>query len=683
MSDKIKNEIKIGDHTRARIELYTVDGTGTPQTMFVPVLLDDITWTSEWACTPSKMTFTVLKEGALNFGMGTKAVLKINDEIIWTGYVMYKHRTSDVKLDCTAYDQLRYLKLKMWKSFEDVQCCSDPIKEILEDYELPIGEFDELDQVTQGDLVFDGKEALEVIDELMQKHSSSRENLVFFDKAGEICLKKLDNMRVTNQFFTAGEMEDWDYTSSIEESYNSIMIDVLEADGETHDRFITVEDEGNINRWGLLRYVAQSNEDPEAIETRAKWLLEVLNREVRTLKLQKVLGNPEIRGGSLIAVKLNLGDMLLYSWMVVREVTHTIGQDGYTMDITVTNEHLGFGDPQSPEGTFTVTKPTATESASGSAGGTAGSGGTGTYEERMWNMLRAEGFTAEATAGVLANAWAESGVDPKKNQVGGNAYGLFQWDDRKPKLISWCQSNGKDYTSFEGQMDYMLWEFYGGDTTWVAYANANCAGVTGFKNLVSHYTATVVFLRGFERAGVERLSERTAKAKEYYDKWGSYETIPGTDSGGSGVGTGVLGWPFADGAGTVTQPLGPAHGGTSTFDYYHRGWDISTRSGYGAGSPVLAVDSGTVYNAGWIDDSSYGQSVTIQHTSGLCTRYAHLYSINVSAGQKVRKGQQIGIEGGSGYGSLTNFKTHVHLEVLTSLPWGSILDPANYLHRNG
>lgn len=196
MSDKIKNEIKIGDHTRARIELYTVDGTGTPQTMFVPVLLDDISWTSEWACTPSKMTFTVLKEGALNFGMGTKAVLKINDEIIWTGYVMYKHRTSDVKIDCTAYDQLRYLKLKMWKSFEDVQCCSDPIKEILEDYELPIGEFDELDQVTQGDLVFDGKEALEVIDELMQKHSSSRENLVFFDKAGEICLKKLDNVRV-------------------------------------------------------------------------------------------------------------------------------------------------------------------------------------------------------------------------------------------------------------------------------------------------------------------------------------------------------------------------------------------------------------------------------------------------------------------------------------------------------
>lgn len=659
MSDKIKNEIKIGDHTRARIELYTVDGTGIPQTMFVPVLLDDISWTSEWACTPSKMTFTVLKEGALNFGMGTKAVLKINDEIIWTGYVMYKHRTSDVKIDCTAYDQLRYLKLKMWKSFEDVQYASDPIKEILEDYELPIGEFDDLTQATQGDLVFDGKEALEVIDELMQKHAAmSLENLVFFDKAGEVCLKKLDNMRVTNQFFTAGEMEDWDYTSSIEDSYNSIMIDVLEADGETHDRFITVEDEGNINRWGLLRYVAQSNEDVEAIQTRAERLLEMVNREVRTLKLQKVLGNPEIRGGSLIAVKLNLGDMLLYSWMVVREVTHTLGQDGYTMDMTVTNESLGFGDPVSPEGTFTVTKPTATESASGSSGGTAGSGGTGTYEERMWNMLRAEGFSAEATAGVLANAWAESGVEPTKHQYDGNAYGLFQWDDRKQKLINWCQSNGKDYTSFEGQMDYMLWEFYGGDSTWVAYANANCAGVTGFKNLVSHYTATVVFLRGFERAGVERLSERTAKAKEYYDKWGSYETIPGTGgSTGDGVATGSWTWPCP---GVSAEIITYA-------DHTNNAGDIKVP----AGTKVVACDGGYVdwvqpwdgrsaYQYVYIDNSTYGNCVRISHGNGYRTLYAHLSQINVTQGQAVSKGQQIGLSGNTG----RSFGPHLHLEIV-------------------
>ena len=666
-----KNEIITGDHTRAYIELYTVDGTGTPQKMFKPVLLDNISWYSEWACTPSKMTFTVLKDGVINFGMGTKAVLKINDDVEWSGYVMHKHRTKDVKIECTAYDNLRYLKVKLYQSFENVQNAADPVKKILDMLELPVGEIDELKQATQGDVVFDGKEALEVIEELIGSHAAlSLENLVFFDKAGKIYLKKLDNMRVTNQFFTAGEMEDWDYTTSIEDSYNSIMIDVLQSDGETHDRFVTVEDEGNINRWGLLRYVAQSNEEIEAIESKAKVLLELLNREVRTLKLTKVVGNPQIRGGSMIAVKLNLGDMLLYSWMVVKEVTHTIGQDGYWMDMTVTNENLGFADPVSPDGVFTVTKPTSDTS------GVTGVGGTGTYEERMYNTLRANGFSAQSACGVLANAWAESGVEPTKQQIGGNAYGLFQWDDRKTKLMSWCQSGGYDYTSFEGQMAYFFYEFNGGDSTWISYANANCAGTSGFKNLISLESATTIFLRGFERAGVERLQERINKAHEYYDKWGQYTTIPGTSGSANGDGkyTGRMGWPFAGGGGTITQNF--SWNGKSG----HLGMDISTRSGTGAGSPVLAVDGGTVASAGWaVSHSSYGNEVNIKHKDGLYTRYAHLSAINVSAGQSVSKGQQIGVEGNTG----NSYGTHLHLEVHAGIPNGQRYDPAGYLHRNG
>lgn len=666
-----KNEIITCDHTRAYIELYTVDGTGTPQKMFKPVLLDNISWYSEWACTPSKMTFTVLKDGVINFGMGTKAVLKINDDVEWSGYVMHKHRTKDVKIECTAYDNLRYLKVKLYQSFENVQSAAEPVKKILDMFELPIGEIDELKQATQGDVVFDGKEALEVIEELIGSHAAlSLENLVFFDKAGKIYLKKLDNMRVTNQFFTAGEMEDWDYTTSIEDSYNSIMIDVLQSDGETHDRFVTVEDEGNINRWGLLRYVAQSNEEIEAIESKAKVLLELLNREVRTLKLTKVVGNPQIRGGSMIAVKLNLGDMLLYSWMVVKEVTHTIGQDGYWMDMTVTNENLGFADPVSPDGAFTVTKPTSDTS------GVTGVGGTGTYEERMYNTLRANGFSAQSACGVLANAWAESGVEPTKQQIGGNAYGLFQWDDRKTKLMSWCQSGGYDYTSFEGQMAYFFYEFNGGDSTWISYANANCAGTSGFKNLISLESATMIFLRGFERAGVERLQERINKAHEYYDKWGQYTTIPGTSGSGDGKSTGSFTWPLANGAGGESSGYGWRY--FNDQSEFHMGTDIAVPMG----TPVLAADGGTVLAAGdGVEDWSYGVSVLIQHSAQLYTRYAHMQrgSLVVKKGDKVSKGQKIGLSNNTG----ASTGPHLHFEVRTrpDMTTSSCLNPNNYIHR--
>ena len=168
---------------------------------------------------------------------------------------------------------------------------------------------------------------------------------------------------------------------------------------------------------------------------------------------------------------------------------------------------------------------------------------------------------------------------------------------------------------------------------------------------------------------------RISAANDYYNRWHMYEQIPAASgvigAEGDGLYTGSVGWPFAGGAGTVTQQF--VYGG-------HRGWDISTRGGGGAGSPVLAVEGGVVVGAGWqLDDWSYGNAVTIQHTSGLCTRYAHLSSINVSAGIRVSKGQQIGVEGNTG----NSYGTHLHIEFLSALPWGTLYDPANYLNRYG
>ena len=169
----------------------------------------------------------------------------------------------------------------------------------------------------------------------------------------------------------------------------------------------------------------------------------------------------------------------------------------------------------------------------------------------------------------------------------------------------------------------------------------------------------------------ENSMDEQQSAQEQITIDGDGNIFAGIMSGeGDGVYTGSVGWPFAGGAGTVTQGFGGAYG--------HRGWDISTTGGYGAGSPVLAVEGGVVVGAGWqLDDWSYGNAVTIQHTNGLCTRYAHLSSISVSAGMKVSKGQQIGVEGNTG----NSFGTHLHIEFLSSLPWGSLYNPGNYLSR--
>jgi murein DD-endopeptidase MepM/ murein hydrolase activator NlpD len=67
-----------------------------------------------------------------------------------------------------------------------------------------------------------------------------------------------------------------------------------------------------------------------------------------------------------------------------------------------------------------------------------------------------------------------------------------------------------------------------------------------------------------------------------------------------------------------------------------------------AGSPVVAVATGTVTFAGW--DSGYGNLVRIKHASGLTSGYAHLSHIaeGVRVGRAIRQSELVGLVGQTG-----------------------------------
>lgn len=286
-------------------------------------------------------------------------------------------------------------------------------------------------------------------------------------------------------------------------------------------------------------------------------------------------------------------------------------------------------------------------------GGDFSFGGGYTDEELTWNFLRSIGATAEAAAGIMGVWKHESGVHADVEQIGGGGgYGLAQWTGvRRTALVNWCNANEYSYKTMEGQLHFFEYELKERNQEYLL-------------KITSVADATARFLADFEGGGTNMLQTRLNYANDYYSRWHAYTVIPPHGGAGDGVYTGNIGWPFAGGRGTVMQRFGG-----------HRGWDISTTGGYGAGSPVLAVDGGVVVGAGWqLDDWSYGNAVTIRHSSGLCTRYAHLYRIDVSAGMPVSKGQQIGIEGNTG----NSYGTHLHLEFLRSLPWGQLIDPATF-----
>ena len=112
----------------------------------------------------------------------------------------------------------------------------------------------------------------------------------------------------------------------------------------------------------------------------------------------------------------------------------------------------------------------------------------------------------------------------------------------------------------------------------------------------------------------------------------------------------------------------PAYGKlTQGFSSYHPAIDIGAPSG----STVVAADEGVVAVAGW-SNVGYGNYVVIRHGDGFVTLYGHLSRIDVSQGDYVARGQQIGLVGSTGRST----GPHLHLEISTG---GRTYNPLQYL----
>jgi len=156
------------------------------------------------------------------------------------------------------------------------------------------------------------------------------------------------------------------------------------------------------------------------------------------------------------------------------------------------------------------------------------------------------------------------------------------------------------------------------------------------------------------------------------------------------LGPGVLAIPIAgDTEASITQAYGATAFARSEYvHHWHNGLDLAAS----IGTPVLAAESGIVDAAAnedrYCPHGAYGRFVTINHTNGLTTLYAHLSRQLVQAGEHVVRGQIIGYSGQSG--AVTG--PHLHFTVFAQstyyvsnsrscgpLPQGGDLNPAGYL----
>ncbi|MFJ9753131.1 peptidoglycan DD-metalloendopeptidase family protein [Streptomyces chartreusis] len=132
----------------------------------------------------------------------------------------------------------------------------------------------------------------------------------------------------------------------------------------------------------------------------------------------------------------------------------------------------------------------------------------------------------------------------------------------------------------------------------------------------------------------------------------------------------------------VVPAVIPVQGAVITTSYgesgswvagYHTGVDFAIA----IGMPVYAVSNGTIVSAGW--QGAYGNAIVIRHEDGHYTLYAHLSGVEVTVGQLVTTGTEIGLSGNTG----NSTGPHLHFEVRTGDSYGTDIDPVAYLRSLG
>ena len=295
---------------------------------------------------------------------------------------------------------------------------------------------------------------------------------------------------------------------------------------------------------------------------------------------------------------------------------------------------------------------------------------------KIWTMLKARGYSEYAAAGILGNIQGEVGasMNPDTEQVEGPAYGIVQWDGSAYPLVGSPTWNGReyvqrlmntagiqeDYRSIEAQVKLLDWCMFNGQ--WLGKVNPTT--VSGFKSINDAKSAAYAFEMNFERPASAH-PERQNYAQSWYNK---LHGLTSPEPGGNFI------CPIQKPV-TVTSECGwrtsPINGGQE----FHNGIDLVNGN---PNTPIFAALDGEVVQAGANYYDWYGNYVVIKHSNGKWTGYAHLSRVDVSVGQKVQKGAQIGLMGTTG----PSTGEHLHFQIMKNYWPQPVVDfenPRNYI----
>ena len=302
------------------------------QNIFMPIVEDSIIYQTDRQGAPSELKFTVVKDETLNITEGNAVRFKVNDTNVFYGFIFSKKRTKDGLIEITAYDQLSYLKNKDTYVYTNKRA-DEFIKMLASDFKLQIGTLENTQykiasRVEENTSLFDMiQNALDIT--LM----NTKELYVLYDDFGKLTLKNISSM-IVDVLIDEETAENFNYTSSIDSNtYNKIKLTFDNEKTGKRDVYIA-QDSNNMNAWGVLQYF-DTLQEGENGKAKVDALLELYNQKTRNLSIERAFGDLRVRAGSMVVVRLDLGDVKTNNLMFVEKCKHTFKQNEHFMDLTL------------------------------------------------------------------------------------------------------------------------------------------------------------------------------------------------------------------------------------------------------------------------------------------------------------------------------------------------------------
>ncbi|WP_337983453.1 XkdQ/YqbQ family protein [Lysinibacillus sp. C5.1] len=298
--------------------------------IFECAIEEGVEWETHRKGTPGKLTFNIMKDEVLGFHEGDAVRFDYDGHKIFFGFVFTKKRNNNRLISVTCYDQLRYFKNKDTYVYAN-KTAAQVLQMIAEDFRLKTGIVANTKHVIAS-RVEDNQELFTIMDNALSETTLNTGDLyVLYDDYGALNLRNIKMLK-SDLLIDEESGESFEYTTSIDENtYNKIKL--VRENKKTGKREIYIaQDSSKMNEWGVLQMTDKLDEKENG-KAKADGMLALYNRKSRKLHINKVFGDPNVRGGTTLGVQMYLGDITVAHFMLVETVKHTFKESDHRMDL--------------------------------------------------------------------------------------------------------------------------------------------------------------------------------------------------------------------------------------------------------------------------------------------------------------------------------------------------------------